>query len=772
MKKKWSVVLFAWVMFLFMALPAFSVRAGAEETAASGDYSLAFRKHFVGETYAGRNTDEQILSDEYKSMLSDLIKLFCPEKLEEFSANVSELSKPMTRGEGIVMSWYAAVCIGADNYNFGPFSDQNPRMSEDFWDMGDSALEELFPGINAQHAVQADQGFTWDNDFVAAMIWNCWHCSFSSSMQVVAFDEAAGRMRNGDPFSMEDAICAAARLGDSIVVSRLVPIGDAQAVTPSISRETLEQARASSVSHIDDLPRLTGFVLMDEYGYDHYTIDIKPNDIKEIAAWGFNSIRLAFTYETLFSADCTQANLTQFEILDELIETAMRNGIHTDLLLLTLPGRTTWYRHNDTGIVTESGGDFDLFINQDKMDQACAIWRIIAARYKAVPGSALSFTPCWEAMNFSLSTGVPCPEYNAVDVARGLDAMIGAIRSEDSGRFLFYEPTPVSLYTLLTEEAEPSRTLLESKYDNIRFSANFCEGAYAFSEMTADEGANVDMNNHSLYKSEYPVTIWAAAGAIYDSHGLTMDGFLPAGTRIDIHVGRTRDHGTFTVSDENGILYSEKMADCTYTTSLVTSRYYPFASSEKIISITLEKKTEQLFFTCKASALEWSGITVTLPEEFAVRRRYYRSEWDMIHGLEEGVGPEMRTTSEIIICPNNHEEGRHLTIHDDVTYSSEAVWEAANRDTIEAWGSTVSRFSSRCLIRFEDAMFYLGTDQDSMLRYYDDLLTMCDEYGFDWYSNDYHVQSFTNPNLGADLIPYGPYKAFNLELLQLLQKHQ
>ena len=57
-----------------------------------------------------------------------------------------------------------------------------------------------------------------------------------------------------------------------------------------------------------------------------------------------------------------------------------------------------------------------------------------------------------------------------------------------------------------------------------------------------------------------------------------------------------------------------------------------------------------------------------------------------------------------------------------------------------------------------------------MLGYYGDFLTMCDEYGFDWYSNDY--QAFTNTSLGADLVPYGAYEAFNLELLRLLQGHQ
>ena len=51
------------------------------------------------------------------------------------------------------------------------------------------------------------------------------------------------------------------------------------------------------------------------------------------------------------------------------------------------------------------------------------------------------------------------------------------------------------------------------------------------------------------------------------------------------------------------------------------------------------------------------------------------------------------------------------------------------------------------------------------------MLTMFDQYDYDWYSNDYEMMT-RGTAFGAATVQYGDYANFDLPLLQLLQKHQ
>lgn len=457
--------------------------------------------------------------------------------------------------------------------------------------------------------------------------------------------------------------------------------------------------------------------------------------------------------------------MTELRKLDSLIAAAIQSGIHLNLLLISLPGRTAWSRSDFS-----SGGDFDLFINSEKMEKATLVWQTLAQRYKDVPSAYLSFTPFFEAMNKNLSTGAPFEDYDEADVCKGLDALIAATRTVDPDRFIIYEATANNLATDIIRESNPSYTAITENYNNVRISYNFCEMPYVYAEMTAVEGENIDFNNHSMFKPEYPVIIYAAQNYLIPASPITIDGCLPAGTQLDLYLARTEGDGTFTISSEDGILWEEALSVHNYTTSYQLSGYYPYATSDKKISITLQKDTDQLSLACSGGRLEWSGMDVTLPDSYAVERWYSYSGYDAwLDGDESLAGMSLRTTSRVMLCPNSN-TGHHITIHEDITYSSELIAALSTKETIEAWGQAIRAFTPEALIRFENAYFNAGTTEASAERYYEDMLSMFDKYDFDWYSNDY---GFVLNNLyaGSKLVRYRD-DYVNLELLQLLQKHR
>ena len=135
---------------------------------------------------------------------------------------------------------------------------------------------------------------------------------------------------------------------------------------------------------------------------------------------------------------------------------------------------------------------------------------------------------------------------------------------------------------------------------------------------------------------------------------------------------------------------------------------------------------------------------------------------------------ELKSTSTVMICPNSNDGGTHITVHDDLSYTSDTLWQQANTESIEEWASGIAAFSPLCHARVEDAAFSQGTTQDSMIRYYDDVYSIFEKYGINWYSNDYDIILGDSVHRIADarVEPYGMYMEFNRELLECLQKHQ
>ena len=709
---------------------------------------------------------EWVTASTYRAMLVEMLEELAPEQMDYFDSKVKDVNLAITRGDAVRMAYYAAVCIGADDYNGYSFSsdlaDSDGRMGE-----AGNFLELICPDVYKNIPVTM-ANHTWGNEFTAAGLWNVWHVDTVSGKQVFEFDEELQSMRMYDMLTMEEAETSIERLRTGYGVKRYVSVDSAEATSPALSDEALAKTAERCSETLDALPRLTGFVLANDGYYSIHTIVKTVDDIRRIADWGFNTVRLRITYETLFNQDGSQIDLTQAERLDELVEACIEADIHLNLLLCTLPGRTKWVDLNDVS----SGGETDLFINPERQKEAVSVWATLAARYQDVSGAHLSFTPFWEPDGDLGINSEEGWEHTPQDTCDTLALLIEAVRAQDPERFIFYEPTAHIAAEATIQESSLFYEPLKSRFDNLMISYNFCQNAYVFAEITDIVGEDVDLSNYSMFKPEYPVTNYGVNDTIPDGGELTIDGFLPAGTVIDLYLAYADGQSALTITGDGTELYHEELSSGDYRPGRPLSSFYPYATSDKKISVTLAETTDEVAISARGADIKWCGMDVILPEEYAVERWYMNSGRDNF--FEDEARFLWLATSTVMISPSERCETWHITIRDDVTFTTGEVFAEANAETIEHWCAEISDFSPQCIVRYEDACFSLGTTQGSILRYYEDVLSTFEKYGFSWLSNDYELilQESTNRIADAEVVEYDGYDFVNLELLELLQKYQ
>lgn len=768
-RKQAISILLCLVMIIGM-IPATSLQAEKrQDTTFYQDYERAFWKGYLPEKYKKQKKTKQVTFEEYRGMLRYVIKQQ-KGNLKAFDQNVKKANRKLTRGEAIIMSWYAAKALGSSFVGYDP---KDVYEHKYFWDsVSEGILKKEFPNVLKAKKVKDDIGNVWDSEFTAAYLWNIWHASVYSEIPVVNYDKTRD-MQTLKAFKMNDAVCAVTRMVDGIRANtdiskeklsykkNYVKLTDKKATTP-----TLVLKKKAKVKNIENLPRLTGFVL--NAFESEKMICQTPEDIANIANWGFTSARVMINYHMLFDDSVNKVDLNQLEKLDELVAAAEHYGIHLNIMTCHLPGRELWADEN-----YNSGGDFDLFINSKKQDMVCNIWSLLAKRYKDVPGEYISYAPVYEAMNKNLSTGAKAPDYSSKDVRNTMDKIITVMREADKDCFIMCELTAGNEIEHIREESSEDFKILQSKYNNLMVNYNYCEQSYVYAGMTAAEGENIDNNNHSMFLLDYPNKIYSAMNHFSDEDTMEMDGFLPKDTKITLYI--SKGDGTLKIKTEDQILYEEDFHNDKYETSYLLSRYYPYATSDKKITIRLNEDVSTLSFMCEDGWINWSGMDVTLPKQYAKKKWYMLSAYDRyLQGEGNEIGTyEKRATSNIMICPNDQERGKHLTINKDLTYTSENILFEASGEYSNQWGKEISKFTSNCMIRIECATFS-GATESAMEKYYDTLLSMYDKYNFNWYSNDYELITKDSTWKIADpkLVKYGKYEKFNMELLKLLKKHR
>lgn len=667
----------------------------------------------------GIPSDNPITYKQFFSVLDNTVKIADETKLSAWESEFTQgrnSDRVMTRFEGMLALLNAATLLGSDFSEFNTdWTGLNEKIGEKVWDELNTIQNpyEFIPN----HDPYALGGFQktkyvygWD-DCGVAYRYAFGRSSLISGKTLFDYDEERNSMRPADNMTLTEALNAVVRFLDSRdPQGGYISLSSDEALNYDktyLTDNLLNKSKAlPDISH-ENLPEWHGFALPDG-SFERTDIDTMQwdKDLRNIADWGFNSVRYMLTYQTLFDDNVTKVNLTNLRKLDMIIASAIKYNLHLNLVTFTLPGR--WAR-TDFDTFT-STGSLDLFTNTEEQEQAKAVWALISERYRNIPSASLSFCPLWEAQNKELSSGLPVEPYTIEDVDNVYCGLVGAIRENDPNRYIVYEPSSASNCSQLINESQEIRNDIEDKYSDVLMMSNFCEQPFVYSEMTAVQGQNIDNNNHSMFKPAYPVTVYAAQKRIPSGSPLNLSGALVKGTVIDIYLSKMEGNGTFKITGNGTELYSEDLSDASYNTDYPLSRFYPYAKSDKHISVTLQSDVNNIQISYSGNAFSWSGMDVTLPQEYAVNRWWYMSFYDAKVAGTDWAPPALKSTSRIMISPFNWDKGRNITINSDITYTTDAVYDQSNKQTIENWGEAMKAFSPNLLIRVERAAFDIGSE--------------------------------------------------------------
>lgn len=711
-------------------------------------------------------TQETISGAKLTAILDHLISITAPEKLSSWQEKYPALrvsTAPLIRFDAMASLFLAASHIGGEyaymkEDGIANGVGLNHSWEEDYLDWS------LYGGFDAVSAL--DNGTGPSPLDGASYYYVLGRSSPFSGEYLFSLDRETNSLRVKDPCTYAEALCAAVRLMCSVDEDLMGSLPADAADEAILTPELLEISQRNPAVTAEDHPTWRGMALAWDF---HAGNDISVAAIEEVSDWGFNFVRIMTDYRNFFDPnDVTKSNTAALRRLDEFIAAGIRRGIHINICFTYLPGREVT---TDNSTYT-SQGSFDLFVNEEKQEAASYIFQTIAKRYSGVSNYNLSYLLFYEAMNKSLSTGLPTPEYGADDVADYLDKAVDVIRAESPDRLILYEPTPINDESILVDAA-PSHAVAEKK-GNMIISFNFCENPFVYAHMTAEEGQHIDNNNHSLLTPQYPTQYYSLGNGIDEGHPLTLDGCLPAGTVIDVYLDESSGAELAVTADETP-LYAETLGQESYAKSNPLSRYVLYRTSDRKISFTLPNDAETVSIGSNGGGFTWCGMDVTLPDAYAADRWYYVSEYDVFLGLEEETGVKQVRDARVMLWPAGDSQCMAATIHPDLTYTTASVYAESSAETIAAWCDLVTEnFGGNALIRFERGCFS-GVEWEDMKAYYADLLSAFADSGFSWMSNDYWVitSEYAQTKLvaGSPDVSYHDHPHFNLELLELLQSY-
>ncbi len=527
------------------------------------DYRRAFDLGLVPDEIMGLDPDAAATSGQLRTLLLGLVERCAPDQASYFTQKVSTYEMPLLRFQAYPMVFYAAMALGLSLDNQGsPYSYGNdwPTLfpdifGGDYWDGDRQSLVPLYPDALKEEESIWVNGLECPSEENAAMMWMTGYKSTFSDRQIIAYDFFAESMRNQDPFTVEDALCAVARLYDCIPGDFEVEPDDSLAThaDPSILYpELLAQAAKTSITDISQLPQLKGFVLpITEDEFASGGVLKTEGLIRDSANWGYNCVRLNLRYESFFTDETDKPGLTvnyrMLQRLDRLVAAALRSNIHLNICLESLPGRWYVFDYDDR----TSDTSLDLFIDPVEQEKVLAIWNLLTQRYQEVPGAHLSFTPFWEADNTSLSTGLEPPDYGMEDIVSLLERIVQTVLEQDGDRFLFAEvgvqPDKEEAMATIHAIFDPA---MEEYTSRVKISHNWAQGPFIYANIcTVTPGMHIDMNNHGMFRPEYPTDIYGI-GVYFDSHQpFVMKGGIPAGTQFDLYLADS-DACTLTISSD------------------------------------------------------------------------------------------------------------------------------------------------------------------------------------------------------------------------------
>lgn len=246
---------------------------------------------------------------------------------------------------------------------------------------------------------------------------------------------------------------------------------------------------------------LGGYLSQCEHSYNHYQEFINQNDIKQIAGWGFDHVRLPIDYNVLETDDGTPIE-EGYQLVEKIISWCKESGLN---IILDL--------HKAFGYSFIDAGDTDknnLFNSDDLQKRYMNLWANIAKR----------FGNC-DIVAFELLNEVVEKE-NADSWNKLIAKTVDVIRA-------ITKTTPIIYGGIMWNSANTVCLLEKPKHDNIIFTFHFYE-PLLFTHQKAYWVPTIDQNKDIFYPDsmekykEESAKIGLQGDAVVNSTSQTVEG--------------------------------------------------------------------------------------------------------------------------------------------------------------------------------------------------------------------------------------------------------
>ena len=172
------------------------------------------------------------------------------------------------------------------------------------------------------------------------------------------------------------------------------------------------------------LPHWRGFNLLDFFTM-HSVGDVQEDDYRWMADWGFDFVRLPMCYTLWIDGnDPRRFYEPMLKKVDRAVELGLRYGMHTCLNFHRAPGYSVNRERNEP---------YNLWKDNQALDDFCLHWTTFARRYAGIPADKLSFNLVNEPA--APDTVVMTRE----DHSRVMRTAVAAIRSIDPQRMIILD---------------------------------------------------------------------------------------------------------------------------------------------------------------------------------------------------------------------------------------------------------------------------------------------------------------------------------------------
>ena len=741
----------------------------------------------------GRRT---ISGREFMELADAFVSFAAPEKLSEWKNEfkvMREVDEPIYRYDAMVVMYHAGQLVGGGyaeggdmdawteyymNASYFDQTDQNTSHYQ-YLENYDENLGMIINGYHYSHVskVSGRHPFYWNPD----------NCSFDLL----------------DYPSYADGVLAFLRLIGSVQPELFDPdLFPFDKPDPGIFNDELYEKMALYPElTVDTLPIWTGTVFTGTA--DYYTDSVEL--VRNAKEWGYNAVRI-FLLPSAYDEKWEKLDDKRYMlVMDQMIAEAIKIGLHVELCCNMLPGRWFDVRGEQTGITGMMSYTMDLLYGdkyyQDLTDE---LWRTIATRYKDVPNSCLSMLPMMMEVGYRDSWYEETTihnEYTVQDVADYQAHLIDVIHEVDPKRILVFEPFAPTGPDYDAERFElTAQQVVDAMVgkDNVAITYNFCDMPFCCTTLSNDM-PDPDNYNFGAPVPNYPIHYYEVSDQILSEYPLKIDGLLPAGTEITLNLrsvvinAEGVDKTTLFIEADGNRLYEEELSAEEFNVKRKRSELYPYAESDKQITVTLPTDTQMLTlgtYEDVENALEpiltgmvyidWSGIKAHLPEEYAVDQLWVATKLDYESGFSDvDNGVYVRHTSDVYICPlttglpEHHAINHNVTIKEDLTYTTPSIRMESTSETIHTTFNLIKEKSApfaRTEMRSETPTGFPG-DWNAVKAYTTDVYNEIAAAGYSWWSNDIFYTHNKYGLINIEPTQWGRYEYFYSDVLELLQQY-